>query len=362
MTATSLATAFARGGNNLDLIRLAAALLVLASHAYILTGHADDEPIGILTRHLVDGGSLAVDVFFILSGFLVARSAQRHGPSRYLRARALRIYPAFLAVIAAQTFLLGPALTRLPLATYLSSPATWLALPRALLFSVPPTLPGLFARNPLPAIVNGSLWTLRIEALCYLGLLALAVTGMLRPARILVPLAIAWAAQAAILAARANLLSPAFASLPFVALADCVLHFLMGSACWLHAPVIPRRWCLAGVSAAALWAMPYAPTLHLALPYLVLALGLTRPALPPIPDLSYGIYLYAFPVQQTLVALLAPATMPLVALSIPPTLLLAALSWRLVERPALRLKQLPPPTLPPAAMPQVHVSDRANRP
>jgi peptidoglycan/LPS O-acetylase OafA/YrhL len=334
----TLASALAAGPNNLDLIRLAAALLVLASHAFVLTGRAADEPIGILSHHLVDGGSLAVALFFVLSGFLIARSAQRHTTGTYLRARALRLYPAFLVVIAIQTFLLGPLLTSLPPGTYLTSPATWSALPRAILFSAPAELPGVFAHNPLPGIVNGSLWTLRIEALCYLGLLALARAGILRPGRILVPLAIAWAAQAAILAARANLLPPGLASLPFVALADCILDFLMGATLWVYAARIPHRLSLAAAGALALILLPSATMLHLMLPYLVLFLGLTRPILPPIPDLSYGTYLYAFPIQQTLAALLAPATLPLIMLSIPLTLACAALSWHLIEQPALRLK------------------------
>jgi peptidoglycan/LPS O-acetylase OafA/YrhL len=311
---------------------------VLASHAYVLTGHAGDEPIGRLSNHLVDGGSLAVAVFFVISGFLVARSAQRLAPVAYLRARALRLYPAFVVVIVAQTFILGPALTSLPLASYFTRPETWSALPRALLFSAPPSLPGVFRQNPFPGVVNGSLWTLRIEVLCYLMLLALARACILCPGRILIPLAFGWAGQAAIIAARANLLPPGFASLEFVALADCALNFLMGATLWVYAARVPQSAWLAGAGALALTMLPSAITLHVVLPYIVLTLGLARPILPPIPDLSYGTYLYAFPVQQTLVALLTPATLILIVLSIPPILACAALSWRVIERPALRLR------------------------
>jgi peptidoglycan/LPS O-acetylase OafA/YrhL len=151
-------------------------------------------------------------------------------------------------------------------------------------------------------------------------------------------LAIGWAGQAAIIAARANLLPPGFASLEFVALADCGLNLMMGAALWVYAARIPHSAWLAAAAALALIILPRAVMLHLILPYLVLSLGLARPVLPPIPDFSYGTYLYAFPVQQTIVGLLGPATLPLILLSIPVTLACAALSSRLIEQPALRLK------------------------
>ena len=351
----TLAQAFARGPNSFDPIRLAAALLVLGSHAYVLTGHPDGEPIAELLSNLIDGGGLAVAVFFVISGFLVARSAQNRPPSAYAAARALRIYPAFAAAIVIQTLMIGPAFTKLPVTAYLASPATWSALARSLLFSPPATLPGVFTQNPIPD-ANGSLWTLRIEALCYAGLLVLARTGFLRPGRILWPLAAAWALLAAIIAARAGLLPPTFATIRIVSIVDCLLHFIMGAALWTYAGRIPRSAALAGAGAALLLATAATPAgpviLHLVLPYLTICLALfSFPRQPEkakvrgagsagsIPDISYGTYLYAFPVQQAVIALAGPLTpLQLITLSIPPTILLAAASCFLIERPALRLK------------------------
>ena len=350
----TFAQAVARGTNSFEPLRLAAALLVLASHAYVLTGHPDSEPVAKAFSNLVDGGALAVAIFFVVSGFLVARSAQRRPPAAYARARALRLYPAFAVAVVLQTLILGPALSALPAATYLATPATWSALARSLLFSPPATLPGVFAQNPIPDI-NGSLWTLRIEALCYAGLLLLARTGFLRPARIPVPLAAAWLLLAATIAARNGLAPPVLATLRVTSIVDCLLHFMMGAALWTYAAHIPRTAALAGAGAAMLLAAAATPAgpviLHLVLPYLTISLALVprrretagmgaAGAARPAPDISYGIYLYAFPIQQAAIALAGPLSpLQLVVLSLPPTILLAAASCLLIERPALRLKQ-----------------------
>lgn len=343
--AETVAARFATGRNNFDAVRLAAALTVLASHAYVLTGHPDDEPVARLLGHTIDGGGLAVAAFFVLSGFLIARSAQLHPWRDYVRARVLRIWPAFVVAVLLQTLVIGTAFTSRPAMAYLGDPATWVAVARSLVFSPPLGLPGVFDANPLPRAVNGSLWTLRIEALCYAGLLALSLAGLLRPVRVLLPLAGGWALLSAVLAARAGL-APAFlASLTVASIVDCVLHFLMGAAVWVYADRVPLRgsFALALAAAFAITAgTGLAPlTLHLALPYIVFWFGLARPvAVPPL-DISYGTYLYAFPVQQAVVATAGPAigASGLVLAAAPLTVLLGLASRLWIEQPALRLRR-----------------------
>ncbi len=341
----TVADAFASGRNNFDAMRLAAALLVLASHAYVLTGHPDDEPVAKLLSHVADGGSLAVAMFFVLSGFLIARSAQVHPWRDYVRARALRIWPAFVVAVLLQTFVIGTAFTTLPATAYLADPATWTAVARALVFSPPLGLPGVFEANPLPRAVNGSLWTLRIEALCYAGLLALAWFGLLRRLRVLLPLAGGWALLGAVIAARAGAAPPWLASLAVASIVDCLLHFLMGAALWVYADRVPIRGSIALAITAAFAMTAGTPlalvALHLALPYLVLWLGLARPVAGPPLDISYGTYLYAFPVQQAVVAMAGPGigVAGLVAMAAPLTLLLGLASRERIERPALQLRR-----------------------
>lgn len=324
--------------NNFDLLRLAAAFLVLFSHAYVLTGHPAAEPIAILLRHTTDGGAMAVGAFFVLSGYLIARSAQIHDWRTYLRARALRIYPAFAVAVLAQTLLLGPLASTLGPTPYLTDPATWDALARAFLFSPRPGLPGVFPDNPLPNVVNGSLWTLRIEALCYIAMLLWAFVGA---RRWLIVLAVA-AGFAALATAHAN-----HAPLHITAPLDCILFFATGAALWCWRDHLPLRWwplallTLAFAALANTAASPY--VWHLLLPYAVLRLGLSAPLLArPIlrlGDISYGVYLYAFPLEQALVAAIPTlGPLSLTAAAAPLAAALGLASSRLIERPALRLK------------------------
>ena len=330
--------------NNLDAIRLAAALLVLFSHAYILTGHPEDEPVAKLLSHSIDGGALAVAVFFILSGVLIARSAQQHSPHAFIAARVRRIVPAYLTIILLQVFVLGPLVTALPLAAYLATPTLWSGLLASLVFSPPQALPGVFETNPLPVLVNASLWTLRIEVLCYAATLALAWLGFLRPRRVLLPLAVTWGMLLAIVATRAGHAPVWLADIRSIAITDCALQFMMGVTAWTYRDVVRPNLALAGAGGLAIFILaptPMAPIAwHAILPFVVLALGLARPLTAPlmarVGDVSYGTYLYAFPVAQTLLVFLPLTPVLLVALGAPLTLVCAALSRRLVELPFLR--------------------------
>ena len=298
-----------------------------------------------LLGHVVDGAGLAVLVFFALSGFLIARSAERHGPGAYLRARALRIYPAYLAAVAMQTFVLGAIFTTLPVWTYLASPAVWLAPVRALVFSPAAGLPGVFDANPVPGQVNGSLWTLRIEATCYLGLLLVAWAGWLARGRVLLPLALAWAGLGVVVAARAGWAPAAAGEVRWAAAIGCVLQFMMGAALFVYRDRVPSRgWAAAAVAVAVLLLLRThagLAALHAGLAYVVLVAGLASPfrdrATRAIGDVSYGAYLVAFPIQQAIVAAV-PGIGPsmLIACAIPPVLLYAAASRRLIETPAMR--------------------------
>ncbi len=348
----TLGTAFARGGNNFDALRLGAALLVLFSHAFVLTGQADAEPVARLLGHTVDGGGLAVSAFFAISGFLVTRSAARRRPLEYVRARVLRIWPALAVAVLVQTVAIGPACTDLPWRAYLLQPQTWGALVTASIVVLRPDLPGVFAGNPVAGAVNGSLWTLRVELACYLLPLCLVLLRALRPRVVLALAAAALLAFTASAMARASPHGAHGLGDPrlFAALA-CLWDFLFGAGLWLHRDRVPcGAWPAAVAAALTLLAGLLPPgviLVHLAWPYLMLCAGLSRPVgtrwMHRLGDVSYGVYLYAFPVQQAVVAWRGAASGPLAvaAMALPAVLVLALLSSRIVERPALRLKFRP---------------------
>lgn len=316
--------------NNFDLIRLGAAVAVVVSHAYPLSeGAGTPEPLAELSGHQASLGGVAVITFMALSGYLVTSSALR-SPSlaRFLAARVLRIYPALLAVVLLTVVVVGPMLTTAT--DYLQS-ETGRYLLNATGLRVTYTLPGLFVDNPYPAAVNGSLWTLEYELAMYALVAAGLGFGILRLGAIL-PLWIAALAFTAIA--------------PSEPWAYFALAFLSGGVIVLAR--IPMRAAAAAVCALAIilaTAAGVGMTLVLATcgAYLLVWLATSTRPIPitdRIGDLSYGTYLWAFPVQQT-VALVtgSVAWWANAGLSLPIILALAALSWHLVERPALTWKR-----------------------
>ena len=160
--------------NNFNLIRFLAALSVLFGHSVGVLGLPSAYE--FFFDHLgLSLAEMAVDVFFVTSGFLVTASLINRGNLiAFLWARVLRIYPALWVMLALTVFVLAPALTTLPLAEYLSAPKTWdyFAKCATLIGGVRYSLPGVFDAMPLKGEFNGSLWTLPIEFRLYLYLAA----------------------------------------------------------------------------------------------------------------------------------------------------------------------------------------------
>src|SRR5665213_3446496 len=174
----SLTPLIRSGENNFNAIRIIMALLVVWSHSFALyVGSEAGEPISRLTAGAMNAGALAVDAFFMVSGLLIAQSFDRSRSAwTFLKKRVARIYPGYLVVIALSAFIVLP----------------WYSGQRYTVALVLKTL-GLnlllrnwFVQNP-PANRNGSLWSIPFEFWCYLGILGLGITGMLkRPRRWLI--------------------------------------------------------------------------------------------------------------------------------------------------------------------------------
>lgn len=336
--------------NNFNLIRIFAALAVLVSHSYPLSlgGNAAQPLSSSLGITL---GDVAVDIFFFTSGFLVTASLlARRSVGEFLRARVLRIYPALWVMLVLVVCCLGPALSTLPASRYWSDTQTLEYLVRdALLFTgIRYPLPGLFAANPYPNAVNGSLWTLLYEVRLYIALALAwaALRWMAADSRSLFRRA---AVAVAVLSCAAQLLLQwrgihGWASIRLSSFFFCGAAFQV-----LRERVVLRpAWLaltLGLLGGAALWGhRPFAVAYELLLGWLVLHLAYlpsgTIRRFNALGDYSYGVYIYAFPVQQTLAYLLpriGVASMMLASAAV--TLAFAACSWHWVERPALALKR-----------------------
>jgi peptidoglycan/LPS O-acetylase OafA/YrhL len=316
-----------------DLLRLGAAAAVLFSHSYALVGRG--EP-GLGSQSI---GNIAVLVFFAISGFLIAGS-WRSEPRLplFLAKRVLRIMPALLAVLLLSAFALGPVVSNVALGTYLSDMSVYKYVGANAVMHTTYGLPGVFADNAMPGVVNGSLWTLKHEVLCYVMIAGLGFAGLLRNR---------WVATAVLVGAvfsfaLAGAHGPAFFDQSTLERTFCIAALMQVWRdrivwSWAIALVGLAAWIALASTAAGSWLVT------LAIPYAtIVAAGLVRPGAERWlggNDVSYGVYLWAFPVQQVLVSAwhgVSPLALSLLAL--PLTALIALASWKLVEHPALLVK------------------------
>jgi peptidoglycan/LPS O-acetylase OafA/YrhL len=336
--------------NNFNAIRLIAALSVLCSHSYGLTASGPD-PISTLLPYDT-GGGLAVSVFFIVSGYLVTKSAEKRSIVEYITARALRILPA-LAVVSVFDVILGVFLTALPLAAYVTNEATISHLLNFRLFPTTTGLPGVFTELHDPG-VNGSLWTLPVETTFYLLLPFLVVLGLLNRWVCLLALA-AFTALYMWLTTTAGLSwgnqgGDILPTVPLLWSTRLGAFFFAGACLYLWQDRVRMDGGAAVVATIVLFAAARSPlgfwALIGTLPYIIVWLALRAPLLAPrllsrLGDISYGTYLFAFPVQQTIIHLSGMKIEP-ISLTLFTVLIVIPLAWmsfHFIERPALRLKR-----------------------
>lgn len=340
----TLADGLARHVDNFLLLRMVAAAAVIYGHAHALAVTHGERDLFVRLGWSHYSGAIAVDLFFIASGFLVTGSyLRRRNVLAFAWARALRVIPGYAFCLVASAFVLGAIYTALPLATYLAHTGTldYVQVNLKLGTHLVWRLPEVFVDNPRRDTINGSIWTLPAEVRMYLWvalagalgilarrhacsllLLGLFVLGMVAPEHLwLIPL-------------------PAF-----VQLAGC---FALGVLCYLYRDVVPANgWWLAACAVLA-WALRHTPLYPFAFALAEAAFvfwfayrtrwhGYNR-----FGDYSYGLYLWGYPMQQV-VAHHVPASSPLAnaALALPLALLVAMLSWHLVEKPAIGLKSMP---------------------
>ena len=343
----SIKERFANGyTSGFDYLRVVLAVAVLCIHSFAASYGKDGEAF-LFEPPLRGVITFVLPAFFALSGFLVSASLLRTpNVVRFLGLRALRLVPALAVEVTLCALLLGPIFTTLPLKTYIADPQ-FSSYFLNIIGHIQYLLPGLFRDNPYNFAVNVSLWTIPYELECYIALTLLAVIGVAyRPLLLVGVVLLAHLGVIGRDLARGAAELPMDGALPGRIL---VLSFLAGVVlfiCREHIKVTTARAICAAVVSFVMLNLPYA-SYFAAFPiaYVTVAVGLTRPQRPQFlssGDYSYGIYLYAFPVQQT-VAHLFPQNREWylnIAVALPTTILLAVFSWHAVEKHALKLKGL----------------------
>ena len=337
----------AHPANNFDSVRLVAALIVAIGHMSSLSGAFP--VLNILSR---PEASTAVDVFFCVSGYLVTDSWLRQPSLRvFVAKRALRIFPAVIAYTVLMVFVVGPALTTLGTGKYFGNHKSWSYLAMIGLYGAGNGLPGVFPHNPYSGQVNGALWTLPVEFACYLTVPLLSLLGRRGWMLALVGLVVLGGGWAEMRFEQERTAEPLLygASLPFALMdvayfsAASLLRLLAGRCRGLVRLDVALILCCVCFLCDEWWQEAVRPVTWVALPYMVIAFG--EAATPVLRragrfgDVSYGLYLWHFPVMQAFIQLFGQ-DMPRAVwpVTIAATLGVAWLSWRLIERPALGLR------------------------
>jgi peptidoglycan/LPS O-acetylase OafA/YrhL len=347
-------------GPSFDHLRLLLALLLLIGHAKWVAGAPSLGLVSTgadLSHGMATAGAAVhwvgftkpilralVPSFFALSGFLVLGSALRvRATSTFLAHRALRIFPALLVEVTLSALILGPLVTAVPFRDYFANPEFaryfgnvigWVSF----------ILPGVFADNPVPRIVNMNLWTLPSEFHCYLIAAALLMTKVIYDKKLFAAAFVMVTIGLALAHLFTGISMPSGPFPPHV----IVYYFFVGAFFYHFRDRIPvHPGIFAGALVISYVALMYDSLVDVApipLTYCTVFFGLMR--LPKIRliasgDYSYGIYLYGFPITQTYVHVfpdLGRHVVLLILLAAGTTFAFAALSWHCIEKRALALK------------------------
>ncbi len=330
--------------NALNMLRLILALLVVFSHAQILAGVGDG--VVVYGQHV---GSWAVVGFFGISGYLITGSRLRSNAGTYLINRIARIFPAFLVSLVFVAFLLAPAAYFIEKGTldgYFSTPPTPIDFIYSNIFlrigyyNIGTTLSQL----PHPNSWNGSLWSLYYEFWCYI-IIGVFMSWVFIKKRVW-PTALLFTVSL-LTHAGIGYLNPYLGNNAELGLLIFMLpYFLGGALIYQLKDRLPMRGWIAGVALVAAWLLvAFIPSFGKqaaapALAYLVLYLGaiLPSPKVIQVHDISYGVYIFHFPILQFLMLLGVDRLgfLPLLLIAIALTFLLATGSWLGIERAAMR--------------------------
>ncbi|WP_343611806.1 acyltransferase [Chryseobacterium oranimense] len=339
-------TTLVNRSNNFDFLRLLFASLVIVSHSYPLTGKA--EAIGILTNGQLSLGSLSVNCFFIMSGYLIMTSLQRSKtPQEYMWKRILRLYPAYL-ILLLLTMLFLPIVYQGK--NIFHEETYWSYFPNALsLYKIQYEVKGIFESNPYPRAINGSLWSLSYEFTMYIALLLLFPLRKYKYLKVIVIIIFLSSFYCSITEThflgntmkKIYLLPIEFYRLCTYFIAGSVLVFIK----FQKINIFLVRCLLFASLILSLYFGFYKYVSPILLPLLILLIGVNKDKYissigEKIGDISYGVYIYAFIVQQALMYYFGLGTLPLMLASIIITYILAYASWHLIEKKMLTYKNL----------------------
>lgn len=338
-----------RKKNNFDFLRFLFAVFVVISHSYPLAGsHESQQWIYQVTNGQVVLARLGLDGFFIISGYFIYQSLQRSSNLfSYYKKRFLRLFPALFVVLLI-TLLLSPFVYEGHIG-FFKNPEVYTYLPNNLsLYGFQPVINGIFDHNPYHSI-NGSLWTVRYEFSLYI---ALSLLFIFRKHHNVKALLLTFCFVSLLIIYNGFLYrfagSTIFGMNGYEIL-DLGTFFVCGSLLSaLNFEKLFKAWFIPlsiFMAMLSIYFNIYDMVKHIVLPVIILSIGFT-----PLPffstfgkmgDMSYGIYIYSFPIQQTLMYFYKLDVFQLMFWSVLISILFGCLSWHLIEKRALKYKNKP---------------------
>ena len=326
--------------NNFNLLRLLAAFSVIYGHAYLNYNQDIGDDIVRRIIRFDHAGSLAVKLFFFISGLLVTNSLlTKKNVIDYLIARIFRIYPGLIVVLLLSAIIIGPIFAVIPTTDYFLDKHVYGYVVRNLLLDFRPDIPNVFAQNKYFEIMNGSLWTIRFEFFWYMVVLSLFLTRALSTPSIFLLLFIVTLHDA--VADQRYLFTWLTNDWGITFLGPCFL-FGCSVAIWkkeikLSIELLLGLWILSLLMKGSV----LSPFFLYTAAFLSAIYIFSLPALLKIKtgiDISYGTYLYSYPIQQILFNLFPNWS---IWFHIITAIVLSAfcgyISWNFIEKPSIAI-------------------------
>ncbi len=335
--------------NNFDFLRLLFAIFVIITHSYPLSGLAESDWLSQLTNGQISFSYLGVKGFFVISGFLIFQSLCRSKSLvDYFWKRVLRLFPALIVVLLL-TLIFGFFVYNNKEVSYFNNPSVWSYLPNNLmLYKTQFTIPGIFDVNPYPQSINGSLWTIPYEFSLYI--LVAPLFFIRRMNKILIIALTLVFFILVITSFSINVQSKSWYAINNLQFLDLSGFFIAGSIIAAIELEKKKYFNILSYLSICIFIISlyfgFFQLLKLMLiPIITIWIGSSSTSYinqigNKIGDLSYGIYIYSFPVQQTLVYYFGLDLIPLMMCSFLISSILAYFSWHLIESEALKFKKL----------------------